>query len=269
MHRQIIFFDIDGTLTSEKDGTIPGTVPYAFSSARKNGHLLFLCSGRCFCHIEERFRNLGPDGIICGCGTHIMTEDSGEILRHRLSQEETALIRDTARKYGIDILYESAETIGFDPCCKLQSANERRLADILRKDLGCYYTDPDQTGFTCDKICIFTEDPSALSRFTEKTAHLLNRIDRGGSLYEMVPKDFSKATGIQTVLNHYGMSREDSWAFGDSNNDLAMLQFVRYPIVMGNAKPDELREIAFYVAPKASDDGIMTALRELGFIGVS
>ena len=265
MHQQILFFDIDGTLTSEIDGSIPASVPVAFREAQEAGHLLFLCSGRCYCHIEERLRKLEPDGIVCGCGTNVITKKYGEMIHHRISAPEAALIRDTARENGIDILYESAERIGFDPQCKMVLAHVKRLAEIVGKDIGSVYVDPDQEGFTCDKVCIFTEDEEALKRFTEKTGTILTRIDRGGCLSEMVPKGYSKATGIELVLQKYGIIKEDSWGFGDSNNDLAMLKYVGHPVVMGNARPEELKRIAEYVVPKASEDGIMVGLKELGF----
>lgn len=266
MKYQILFFDIDGTLTSEVDGSIPASVPSAFLAAQDAGHLLFLCSGRCFCHIEERFRNLDPDGIICGCGTNILTKRYGELLRHRISTGQISLICDAARESGIDILYESAEEIGFDPTCKMELPHVRRLADIIMNDFGKVLIDPYAKGFTCDKLCIFTEDAEALKRFTEKTNNILNRIDRGGCLYEMVPKGYSKATGIELVLDKYRISPKDSWGFGDSNNDLEMLQYVGHPVVMGNAKPESLKKIAEYVLPKSSECGITIGLRELGFL---
>ena len=267
MKQQIAFFDIDGTLTSEIDGNIPPTVPDAFRKAREQGHLMFLCSGRCYCHIEERFKKLEPDGIICGCGTHILTQKYGELLHHRMTPEETALIRDAARENGIDLLYEAAENIGFDPKNRMETEHVKRLASVIEKHLGRIFEDPDREGFTCDKICIFTYDTEALRRFTEKTAGILNRIDRGGCLYEMEPLGFSKATGIRTVTERYGIPKDRVWCFGDSNNDLAMLEYAAHPVVMGNAKPESLKNIAEYVLPKASEDGIMTGLRELGFYG--
>ena len=69
--KKIAFFDIDGTLTSELDGSIPESAVYAIRKSRENGNLMFINTGRCFQNVEERFRNIGFDGYICGCGTNI------------------------------------------------------------------------------------------------------------------------------------------------------------------------------------------------------
>ncbi len=69
--RKIAFFDIDGTLTSEIDGSVPEDAAWAIARARENGHLMFLNTGRCFQNVEPRFRRIGWDGYVCGCGTNI------------------------------------------------------------------------------------------------------------------------------------------------------------------------------------------------------
>jgi hydroxymethylpyrimidine pyrophosphatase-like HAD family hydrolase len=71
MQRKIAFFDIDGTLTSEVDGSIPASAIRSIREARANGHLMFINTGRCFQNVEQRFRDIGFDGYVCGCGTNI------------------------------------------------------------------------------------------------------------------------------------------------------------------------------------------------------
>ena len=62
--RKAVFFDIDGTLTSELDGSIPESAVYAIRKSRENGNLMFINTGRCFQNVEERFRNIGLAGRI-------------------------------------------------------------------------------------------------------------------------------------------------------------------------------------------------------------
>ena len=67
--KKIAFFDIDGTLTSEIDGSIPQSAITAIRKARANGNLMFLNTGRCIQNVEPRFQEVGFDGFVCGCGT--------------------------------------------------------------------------------------------------------------------------------------------------------------------------------------------------------
>ena len=78
MKQKIAFFDIDGTLTSELDGSVPASAEYAIKKSRENGHLMFINTGRCMQNVEPRFLEIGFDGIISGCGTNIYCLENGK-----------------------------------------------------------------------------------------------------------------------------------------------------------------------------------------------
>lgn len=266
MEKKIAFFDIDGTLTSEKDGRVPPSAAQAIQAARRRGHLMFLCSGRVLCNIEERFRAIGFDGIVCGCGTQVVLEGEGELLHHEMTPQATHELLAAAREAGADILFEAAGRLGFDRTRPIRHPFALGSLKSFEKMGYDLYPDVDAEDFCCDKLCIFTAGPEQANRFFQVSRKYLDSIDRGGGMYELVPKGYSKATGIQAVLDHYGMGLEQAYAFGDSNNDLAMLKFVPHSVVMGNARPPELMELAWFRAKKASEDGIFQALFELGFL---
>ena len=46
MERKIAFFDIDGTLTSELDGSVLPSTKNAIKKARNNGHIMFINTDR-------------------------------------------------------------------------------------------------------------------------------------------------------------------------------------------------------------------------------
>ena len=48
-------------------------------------------------------------------------------------------------------------------------------------------------------------------------------IYRRRGLLEIVPKGYSKASGIEEICRVLSIAREDTYAFGDSTNDLDML----------------------------------------------
>ena len=71
----------------------------------------------------------------------------------------------------------------------------------------------------------------------ESVEHLLAReyqlvCHNHSAFIEMVPAGNNKATGIQKLLEHLHMDRKDTYAFGDSNNDLEMLEYVQYGICL-------------------------------------
>jgi hydroxymethylpyrimidine pyrophosphatase-like HAD family hydrolase len=81
----------------------------------------------------------------------------------------------------------------------------------------------------------------------------------------MISIDGGKAKGIGQVLAHYGLTPEEAIAFGDSDNDLDMLQAVQIAVAMGNAC-DEAKQCADYITTDVDDDGIWNALKHFELI---
>ena len=85
------------------------------------------------------------------------------------------------------------------------------------------------------------------------------------NVVEFVPKGTSKATGIKWLCNDLDIPHDETYAIGDSVNDLEMLESVGHGIAMGNSMPP-VKEIAEYVTSDISDDGVKNALKHYGLI---
>lgn len=79
------FVDIDGTLIDFKGG-IPKSAKMAIRQARKNGHYVFLNTGRCKAEISASILDVGFDGIIASGGGYI--EYQGKSIRHLTFKDE-------------------------------------------------------------------------------------------------------------------------------------------------------------------------------------
>ena len=85
-----LFFDIDGTILSEKTKEIPKSAIEALLAAQKKGHLLFINTGRTMCSIPAQLKQFMFDGYLCGCGTYLTYHDevlSQEILTKNGEEE--------------------------------------------------------------------------------------------------------------------------------------------------------------------------------------
>ena len=78
--------------------------------------------------------------------------------------------------------------------------------------------------------------------------------------YDVIPKQGGKTAGIESILKHYGIKKEEIMAFGDAENDIEMLQYAQIGVAMGNAD-DEVKEAADYVTDMVDSDGIYKALK--------
>ncbi len=265
MHKKkIAFFDIDGTLTSEKNGSIPDSAVTAIRAARAQGNLMFINTGRCFQNVEERFRSIGFDGYVCGCGTNIYY-DNQELLYVGQTHDITLQILKQARKASVDILFESKIEVVFDMTRPLQHPDARRQYYSFKSKHYDMSHEPESEDFACDKFVIWYKDEEQLKEFRKVSDLYFECIDRGGTFREFVPYHYSKATGIQFLLDYFDISKENAYAFGDSNNDLSMLTFVPNSVAMGNSDPKSLFERVSHVTANASEDGIEKALKHFSF----
>lgn len=263
--KKIAFFDIDGTLTSEIDGRIPSSATDAIRKARENGHLMFINTGRCFQNVEKRFREIGFDGYVCGCGTNIYC-DSKEVLHIAQNHEIISAILKAARDCDVDILFESRNFVAFDLSRPFHHPNAAKLYGSFIKRGYDMPEDLENPNFFSDKFVIWIQSDLQLSQFRKISDAHFECIDRGDNFYEFVPLGYSKATGIQFVLDHYGLAKSAAYAFGDSANDLSMLSYLDNSVAMGNSSPESLFSMVSHVTTKASEDGISNALKHLNFI---
>ncbi len=72
MNTKYVFLDIDGTLV-DGNGVVPESAAEAIMKARKNGHKIFICSGRSRGEMHDNIMSVPLDGIIgsgsiCGDG---------------------------------------------------------------------------------------------------------------------------------------------------------------------------------------------------------
>ena len=62
-----------------------------------------------------------------------------------------------------------------------------------------------------------------------------------------------------------GIDINDTYAFGDSNNDISMLKTAGHAIVMGNGT-EEAKKEADYITTTVMEDGIWNACRYFNLI---
>ena len=261
---KLVFFDIDGTLISERTQKIPESTVLSIRKARLNGHKMFINTGRCYQAVEEKFRAIGFDGYVCGCGTHIRYENQ-DLLYVSQPAELCAEVRDLAKTCRLDIIFESRDEICFDETRTLGPVISRFRLSCQQKGYDLSHS-PYETGFTFDKFCLWANDNSDFSFFLEKISPHFDCIDRGNQFYEFVPIGYSKATGIQFLLDYFGLPLDSAYAIGDSNNDLPMLTYVPHSIAMGNSSPRTLFDQVSFVTKDVDEGGIAHALQHFQLI---
>lgn len=263
MKRKIIFFDIDGTILTEDTRIIPDSAVKAIREARKNGHLAFINTGRTFVNIEERIKEIGFDGYVCGCGTYINID--GKVLLEKPIPKDTCRdIINKLRECKIEALLEGLEDIYFDNTEFTDKEMFKMKQRFEMKGLGIS-KNWNSEGIQFDKIFAVEDEQCNMQGFRSYFEKEFDFIDRGQNRWEIIQKGYSKATGIEYLLNYYNIPRENSYAVGDSSNDLSMLEYVENAIAMG--KSDKcVFKIASFITKDINDHGIWHALKHYRII---
>lgn len=263
MSRKALFFDVDGTLFSEITKQVPQSAVLALNKAREHGHLVFINTGRVFCHVGPIKSQVEADGYVCGCGSYIAV-GSQVLYSVRIPHARGMEIKRDIVRFGLDGILEGIES------CYMQKKTSsipgvERLRGLIGEagNISPYGWEEDCYEF--DKFCVLADENSDRKGFFETLKPDFDVIDRGGNFYECVPAGHSKGSGIDLILKHFQIPLEDAYVFGDSMNDLSMFQYAKNGILMGRHDA-ELEPYASFVTRTVEEDGIAYAMNHLGLI---
>ena len=260
MKKKALFFDIDGTLLTDGTKILPKSAEEAIKKARAAGHMVFINTGRSRCLMQELEGRLEVDGYLCGCGT-LVEVNGKKLMHHVISAKRRFEIQNNIRKFGLDGILEGPYGIFVQPG-KSHMQGVQRVKDLFLGSGVMFEADWTERPLIFDKFCILKDENSDLEGFFKSLEPDIAYIDRGNNLYECVPKGFDKATAMEFILEYFGIPWEESYAFGDSSNDLAMIKYACHSVIM-EEHAEVLEPYAELITKKVEDDGIAYAFEKL------
>lgn len=276
MKRRIVFLDVDGTLTGQGCNEPPESAVRAISQARKNGHLVFLCTGRNFGMLRSLLP-LGFDGAAASSGGYIVCGD--EVLYDcPLTKEQQQKAMEALEKNGIFRTVECKDASYIDESFReylLAHPEEGRNREmLLRREqlekslhilpMSQYRGQPVYKIVALSPSAEQLEEPRRVLA-SEFAFCIQNRDDCGFVNGEFVNREFHKGKAVRRICEHYGIPLSDSAAIGDSMNDLEMLKTAGIGLCMENGSPG-LKKAADGICPSVEEDGIWSAFCRLHLI---
>jgi hydroxymethylpyrimidine pyrophosphatase-like HAD family hydrolase len=82
---------------------------------------------------------------------------------------------------------------------------------------------------------------------------------------EISPRGVHKGAALEKIAAYHGISREDTIAVGDSDNDRTMLEWAGAGIAMGNAE-EALKQMADHVTDTGRNAGLAKAFKKYGLV---
>ena len=273
---RIAFLDVDGTIIDSGEFIAPSTID-AVRTARANGHLVYLSTGRASVEIYPAIRDIGFDGVISAGGGFAEVGDELVIAR-TMPEEAVSRMIDFYESSGFDFYLQSYDEVYPSPGVRA------RFAEYLSGDVAGFGT-PDveehpalkafadvrpynrvgiaKSIFLGGDLTAFDRVSAALSDDFHVITGTIPYIGRGGG--EVTLGGVNKGSTILRLLEHLGLEAASAIGIGDSSNDIEMLQVCGVGIAMGNAEP-EIKAHADEVTTSVLDDGIWNAFRRHGLV---
>ena len=260
---QYVFFDIDGTLWDEEN-VVPESTKLAIKKLQENGHKAFVCTGRSMGNVNDpQFDEIGFDGFVAACGNHVQMD--GKILyENNMSYQDVQDIYEASRKYRLPIIYEGTTFQWLD---RSGFEGDPFISYIVEKlrDTAVFLDECSLEDIKANKFSALVNEDTDYDGVKKALGDRFEFLEHGGGVIEAVPIGTSKATGIAWVCEHLGVDLDDTYAIGDSINDLEMLSFVAHGIAMGNGS-QVAKEKAEFITTHIHEDGILNALKHYNLI---
>lgn len=253
--KRILFFDIDGTLSYH--GQICPSTLQALEKLKENGDLVFICTGRPPFYAKNLFKDLVSGYITCN-GRCILYQDS-ILLKKELTTEQMDHYSDLLLREKAGHFFNSEEGI------YIKTLDEKSK-NFLEREYGLEKVWMEQGDHSYYNFDITYSSLEHRDILIEKLKDSIVVNDHGGmGSADCSLKDFDKGCAIAYLLEHFEISKENAYAFGDGMNDQAMFREVKNKIAMENAVP-ELKEKASYITTSVLEDGIWNALEHFQLI---
>lgn len=263
MKHKIVFFDMDGTLYQTENDIIQDSSLAAIQALKEAGYLVAAATGRPLNQMKLILERVQFDYYVLINGGYVLDKNFNEIGKSPINPETTKELVELAKdnEFGLMFHFGDATYIynNFYPMYYFS-----KYCNVL----DSLFYDPTHSfhqRHDSYNAVILTKNVQPLQEFLEEHPELrsdLVNVKTDGFCYDIFNSDNDKATGIQMVLDKEGLSWDDVIAFGDSTNDIQMLEKADIGIAMGSAS-DYVKSYANFATTDVHNHGIYNAVKKI------
>lgn len=261
---KIAFFDIDGTMVNVPNGMLHPTeeTRRVIQAFREQGNYVVVATARS--NAPESVRDIDFDGYICSDGHYI--EFQNEVLMNNIFSKDEIVkqLQIYDEHNGAAILggYEGSWTNSHtDHYLKQHNllysgSDDLSTIPLVEDDLDQVKANSITAVFGTSEDLLAAKD-----KLPKEWAINAYPDDKESIRMDVHLQGFSKGTACEYLYNELKISKENSYAFGDGENDIEMLQLVGNGIAMGNA-PVHIQKAAKFLTETVDNEGISKAFKE-------
>lgn len=265
MKYKLIAFDIDDTLLNREKKVTPRTKA-ALMNAQENGLKLCVASGRLPYGVRpyaEELDVLSHGGYYLGFNGGAVLNSKNELIGSTyLDSKYIEPVYDILRPTNVTTMVHKGDVIYAD---RKQNAYTHIESDVIGLPLNLVDDIARFVDWDIHKMLISGEPDELKSLETKLKDSFGGEVDIYLSapwFLEVMPKGINKGLGLELVCRDMGITMDEVIAFGDSFNDIPMIQMAGMGVAMGNAE-DELKANADFITDDCDNDGIAAALEKI------
>jgi len=253
---RMFVFDNDSTLFDHNIHKFRPSALKALKKLKEKGYVLVMNTSRSLAEMYNIPKNALKlmDVVILLNGAYIMYKDRTEI--RFIEEKEIDKLVSFMDKHDLTYRYALGDGAGY------LNREDREHEALFERLYDMVPPIKHYEGEKVAQLLCYVEDElrdKLLDLSVEEENAVLKRA------VEISPAGCSKGQAMLRVAREFGYIRQDIVAFGDSGNDIDMMERAGLGIAMGNGSK-ECREAADYVTEDISDDGLYKALVRFGFI---
>ncbi|MBY4797121.1 Cof-type HAD-IIB family hydrolase [Collinsella sp. AGMB00827] len=257
---KLIASDMDGTLLDEHS-EVPAETFELILALRERGVHFAASSGRRFDRLCEFFAPVKDRmDFVASNGAQVYVE--GEQIDREVYSH--LAIKKLARTVK---MFPNMHLALFDRVKSFLLDDEDKFIRELDKDLPnverIYELPSPEVNIL--KATIFCDDGNVMDNayvLQRELGDLFTFAPSGSSYIDCMQPGISKASGINQIMEYYGIEREEVMAFGDSMNDYEIIRFVGVGCAMANGRP-ALKAVADRVIGKNTEQAVQAEMRRI------
>lgn len=260
MDIQAVAFDMDDTLL-RSDRSISDYTVRVLRRCRERGIHVIPASGRLMAAMQPYVDRIGcASAVIGGNGSEIYRADAQLLHSCRLSAVDAQAVIRFAREHHCYVHIFQGDVFCYDLPGDQADMYTRLsgLRGMQVPDLLTFATQPTPKALLIGE----PERIAQLQPLAQQTlgSHV-TAVCSKPYLLEIFPSEAGKGQALRWLSGHLGFSLDKLVCFGDSMNDLTMLETAGHPVLVANARP-ELKALFPTHCPANDDDGVARYLDE-------
>lgn len=255
---KLVATDMDLTLLAD-DKSMPAGVDERIDALAKNGVLFCAASGRPALALRQSFPAHHQDmALVADNGASVYLRDElvyRDLIDRDLYHEVLALATATEGSVPVLCAFDDAYVLERDRC-------HEDVVSIYYRSIT-YVESFEELDVDSNKISIYFPGWDSKQKndevYSPAFASRLYLTCAGNEWLDFMNIGVDKGSGIRHLAQHLGIDLSDIAAFGDTYNDIPMLDIVGHSYVMANAA-EHMHDHGKFLAPSNNEAGVLTVI---------